>query len=71
LKDVLDYWISGLCPSSGFLNSRKHNVLPKGPNRVGASFPSPDDGGDLISEKLCFLMFRIPDDAQNKRQDDE
>jgi hypothetical protein len=26
----LDYWVSGLCPSSGILNTRKHNVLEAG-----------------------------------------
>jgi hypothetical protein len=24
------YWVSGLCPSSGILNIRKHNVLETG-----------------------------------------
>jgi hypothetical protein len=25
-----NYWVSGLCPSSGILNTRKHNVSKTG-----------------------------------------
>jgi hypothetical protein len=46
MYNTQDYWGFGLCPSSGILEARKHNVsetalrlaLSKGPNRVGV-FP--------------------------------
>jgi hypothetical protein len=25
-KEIQNYWVSGLCPSSGILNTRKHNI---------------------------------------------
>jgi hypothetical protein len=37
----------------------------KGPNRVSMSLPSPKDENRSVSEKLCFLVFRIPDDELN------
>jgi hypothetical protein len=42
-----NYWGSGLCPSSGILKTRKHNVsetLSEGANTVGIVLPSPEDG---------------------------
>jgi hypothetical protein len=44
-----NYWVSGLCSSSGILNTRKHNV-----SEIGSVF-----------ETLCFLIFRILDDGQS------
>jgi hypothetical protein len=44
-----DYWVSGLCPSSGILNAREHNVSETGP----------------VSETLFFIVFRIRDDGQS------
>jgi hypothetical protein len=49
-----NYWLSGFCPLSGILNTRKH-VLETGS----------DEETDPVSEMLCFLVFRIPDDGQN------
>jgi hypothetical protein len=50
-KNTQNYWVPGLCPSSGILNTRNHNkttsitglrlALSKGPNRAGVSLPSP------------------------------
>jgi hypothetical protein len=34
-----NYWVSGLCPSSGILETRKHNVSETG------SIPAPRCGG--------------------------
>jgi hypothetical protein len=39
-------------------------ALSKGPNRVGAS-PSYLRTETFIFQKLCFLLFRIPDDGQS------
>jgi hypothetical protein len=36
--------------------------LSKAPNRVGAFFPHPRTETDPVSEMLCFLVFRIPED---------
>jgi hypothetical protein len=29
-EELHDYWVSGLCPSSGILNTREHNVSETG-----------------------------------------
>jgi hypothetical protein len=39
--------------------------LSKGPNNVGVALCSREDEKDAISEVLCFLIFRIPDDGQS------
>jgi hypothetical protein len=46
-----NYYVFGLCPSSGILENRKHNVSET----------------DQVSETLCFLVFRITDDGQSPR----
>jgi hypothetical protein len=38
-------------------------ALSKGPNRV----PLPHDGTDPVSEALCSVVFRIPDDGQSPK----
>jgi hypothetical protein len=43
-----NYSVFGLCPSSGILKTRDHNVSETDP----------------VSETLCSLVFRIPDDGQ-------
>jgi hypothetical protein len=48
------HWVSGLWPSSGILNTRKHNVSSKG---------NMEKQLDSFSETLCFLVFRVPDDV--------
>jgi hypothetical protein len=79
-----NYWVSGLCPLSGILNTRKHNVSETGPVSVlmGVKetptllgpleranlnhWSSPlilRTETDLVSETLCFLVFKIPDDG--------
>jgi hypothetical protein len=49
LYNTQNYCVSGLCPSFGILNTRKHNVSET----------------NSISEILRFLVIRIPDDAQS------
>jgi hypothetical protein len=39
----------GFCPSSKFLNTRKHNISQTDP----------------VSETMCFLVFRIKGDGQS------
>jgi hypothetical protein len=48
------YWVYTFCSSSGILETRKHRV----PER------------DPVSETLCFLVLRIPDDGQNPRTEE-
>jgi hypothetical protein len=43
-----DYWVFWTFPSSGILETRKHNVLETG----------------SVSEMLCFLVSTIPDDGK-------
>jgi hypothetical protein len=44
-----NYWVSGLRPSSGILNTRKRNI----------------SGTDPVSETFFFLVFRIPEDRRS------
>jgi hypothetical protein len=46
-----NYWVLGLCPSSGILENRRHNVSETGP----------------VSETLCLLLSRTPDDEQSPK----
>jgi hypothetical protein len=85
-----NYWVFGLCPSSGILETRKHNVseswyvsvlrwrgigvvhwlrlaLSKGPNTKYVSSPHLRTETDPLSETLCFLVSRIPDDGQSPK----
>jgi hypothetical protein len=67
----------GLCPSSGILETRKHNVLETGSVSVlrlwGEDTYSTGSLGspthlrteiEPVSETLCFTVSRIPDDGQ-------
>jgi hypothetical protein len=50
VQNTQNHWGSGIYPPSEILNIRKHNVqwlrsaLAKGLNKVGVSFPSPENG---------------------------
>jgi hypothetical protein len=44
-----NYWVSGLCPLSRILNTRKQNI----------------SGTGSVSKTLCFVVFRILDDRQS------
>jgi hypothetical protein len=58
---------SGLCPSSGILETRKHNVseagyasalrFTKGPNKVRVPPPSPEDGNRSTFRNTVFASF--------------
>jgi hypothetical protein len=61
--NIQSYRVCGLCPSSGILNCRKHNVsdtgsskrgLSKGPNRVGVSLASSEDGNRSSFRNVLF-----------------
>jgi hypothetical protein len=39
-------------------------AVSKGPNRVDAFLPNLRMETDPVSETLCFLVFKIPDDGQ-------
>jgi hypothetical protein len=73
-------WVPGVCPSSGIqwltlalskgTNREVQSLrlaLSKGPNRVGASLsPRLRMETDPVSEELCFLDFRIPNDGHRR-----
>jgi hypothetical protein len=46
-----NHWVSGRCPSSGILETRKHNRS--------------ETETDPVSETLRFLVPRIPGDGQS------
>jgi hypothetical protein len=48
---ILGITVSGLCPSSGILKTREHNVLETG----------------SVLETLCSLVFRVLDDGQSPK----
>jgi hypothetical protein len=45
------YWGFRLCPSAGILKIREHNVSEN----------------ESVSDTLCFLVSRIPDDGQSSK----
>jgi hypothetical protein len=51
MYNTRNYWILGLCPLSGILKNREHNVSET----------------DSVSETLGSLAFRIPDDGQSPK----
>jgi hypothetical protein len=63
--NLQNYWAFGLCPSSVILEGA-NLYLSKGPSRVGVSH-SPDDGNSSVSETLCSVVFRMPDNEQSPK----
>jgi hypothetical protein len=66
-----NYRVSGLCPSSGILYTRKHNFLETGSVSIfkwgeaaGVALPLPEDKQNQFP-KSCFLVFRILDVGQS------
>jgi hypothetical protein len=58
-----NYWVFGRCPSSGILKIREHNISETG----SVSVLRWGGGGEdtySVSETLCSLIFRIPNDGQ-------
>jgi hypothetical protein len=62
-----DYWVLGLCPSSGILKNTKEKkvsvqrlrlALYNGPSRVGVSHPPPEDRNRSSFRNVVF--FNIP-----------
>jgi hypothetical protein len=58
-----NYWVSGLRPLSKILKTafRKPHLFPssalsKGPNRVGVSLPSPEDGKKFSFRKVVIVV---------------
>jgi hypothetical protein len=66
---VQNCWVSGLCPSSGILNTIfwKLNVSILRWGEGDSWDPSPHlrTETEPVSEMLCFLVFRILDDGQS------
>jgi hypothetical protein len=77
--NTLNYWVFGLLPSSGIVETRKKLLgnwisfqwlrlaLSKGPNGVGVFAPHLRTETDPFSETSCFLVSRIPDDGQSPK----
>jgi hypothetical protein len=73
-----DYWVFGLCPSSGILDTRKHDVSETGSVPVLRWRRGEDTYSvgplhlrtetDPVSEKSCFLVSRIPDDRKVQKK---
>jgi hypothetical protein len=73
---VQNFWVIGLCPSSGVLETIKHKVSETGffpilrwrgrklPNRVGASLLHLRAETEPVSEMLCFLDSITSDNRQ-------
>jgi hypothetical protein len=59
--NIQNYWVFGICPSSGILETRKHSVSE---TVSGPSFSHLRTETDPVSETLCYLVSRIPDDGQ-------
>jgi hypothetical protein len=59
-------YLYSCCHMTGVVQCLKL-ALSKGPNRVGVSSSSPDLSMETgsVSETLCFLVFRIPEDRQS------
>jgi hypothetical protein len=64
--NIQNYWIFGHCPSSGILETRKHNVSENGsvsalrygwgtPTLLGLSGKTKDDGPS--NSEYCYKMF--------------
>jgi hypothetical protein len=60
---ALNHWVPGLCPKSGILNTRQHNVSETGSSSA-LSPPLLRTKTDPASEALFFVL-RIPDDEQS------
>jgi hypothetical protein len=52
VHNTQNYWVSGLCPLSGILNNRKHNVLET--RFVSVS----GEGGDTYTPTLLGFLER-------------
>jgi hypothetical protein len=74
-----NHWVSGTCPSSSILKTRKRDIsetgslvgrfrlaLSKGPNGVSVPSRHLKTETDPVSETLCFLGFRIPGYGQSR-----
>jgi hypothetical protein len=60
VHNTQNYWVSGLRPLPGVLNSRKTTLrlaLCKGPNRGGVSFTSLEDGNGSSFLNLVFSSY--------------
>jgi hypothetical protein len=66
--NIQDYWLFGLCPSSGILKATKeHDVSKTGAVSVLGRLRPLRTETDQVFETLCsFLLFTIPDNGQTK-----
>jgi hypothetical protein len=59
--DIEDYWVFGLCPSSGILKTQKNTTFRK-------LDLSPSSGQRTSFRNVVFFcVFRIPDDGQSPK----
>jgi hypothetical protein len=64
MHDSTNYWLFGVYPRFGILKTRELDVS-KGPNRVGVSSLHLRMETDSVSETLCSLVCRIPDNGRS------
>jgi hypothetical protein len=71
---IQNYWVFGLCPSSGILKTRKHSITPVtevssfyGTQQSRCLPPHLRTEKGPFSETLCFLVSRILDDGQIRK----
>jgi hypothetical protein len=58
-----NYWVLGLCPSSGIVNNYKTYCLIE--VRIGLSLLSSEDANRSSFPKVYILVFRIPGSGQS------
>jgi hypothetical protein len=72
--DIQDYWVFGLCPSSGILKTQKNTTFRKLVFGNWICFrlqvrgqETPTQLGPLERDVVFVCVFRIPDDGQSPK----
>jgi hypothetical protein len=65
MSDYQNSWVSGFCPSSGILKTRKHDVSNTAPAGEGRETPTLLGHLQLSSfQNVLFSSFLFPDNGQ-------
>jgi hypothetical protein len=74
VSNTQNYWVPGLCPLFGIINTGKHTVSETGCFRpqgmethtlLGCLKRANPNQQTSFSGMVCFLVFRIPDGGQS------